>query len=151
MVLLYNSLGLEEVETSDDGVTMTPFLKTSSAGYAITEESETQGEYILGAVSTKSVEGADEEDTATTEEARLTVLGSASMIDSQIVDSFSNLDNMTVFMNSVTANFDEIENIAIEAKSLAIEYAASCGSNQYGSDYRNSTCYCNLWIYCMDT
>ena len=44
------------------------------------------------------------------------------MIDSQIVDSFSNLDNMTVFMNSVTANFDEIENIAIEAKSLAIEY-----------------------------
>lgn len=122
MVLLYNSLGLEEVETSDDGVTMTPFLKTSSAGYAITEESETQGEYILGAVSTKSVEGADEEDTATTEEARLTVLGSASMIDSQIVDSFSNLDNMTVFMNSVTANFDEIENIAIEAKSLAIEY-----------------------------
>ena len=114
MVLLYNSLGLEEVEVSDDGVTMIPFLKTSSAAYAITEESEIQGTYILGAVSTKPVE--------TTEEARLTVLASASMIDSQIVDSFSNLDNTTIFMNSVTANFDEMENIAIEAKSLSIEY-----------------------------
>ena len=29
---------------------------------------------------------------------------------------------MTVFMNSVTANFDEMENIAIEAKSLALTY-----------------------------
>lgn len=123
MVLLYNSLGMEEVEVSDDGVTMTPFLKTSSDGYAVTDESETQGTYILGAVSTKSVEVAEEdEESTTTEEARLTVLSSASMIDSQIVDSFSNLDNLTVFMNSVTANFDEIENIAIEAKSLAIEY-----------------------------
>ena len=121
MVLLYNALGLEEVETSDDGVTMTPFLKTSTAGYAVTEESEVQGEYILGAVSTKAIDGTDESEEAT-KEARLTVLGSASMIDASIVDSFSNLDNMTVFMNSVTANFDEIENIAIEAKSLAIEY-----------------------------
>ena len=123
MVLLYNSLGLEEVETNDDGVTMTPFLKTSAAGYAITEEKEAKGEYILGAVSTKSVdqdEEADEE--AETKEARLTVLGCASMIDAKIVDSFSNLDNLTVFMNSVTANFDEIENIAIEAKSLATTY-----------------------------
>ena len=122
MVLLYNSLGLEEVEVDDeDGITMTPFLKTSQAGYAITEEKETQGEYILGAVSTKSGGDAEEADAAA-EEARLTVLGSASMIDSQIVDSFSNLDNMTVFMNSVTANFDEMENIAIEAKSLALTY-----------------------------
>ena len=123
MVLLYNALGLEEVETNDDGVTMIPFLKTSAAGYAITEENQTQGEYILGAVSTKPVDQAEEEDDeAETKEARLTVLSSASMIDSQIVDSFSNLDNMTIFMNSVTANFDGIENLAIEAKSLAVEY-----------------------------
>lgn len=123
MVLLYNSLGLEEVEAEDDGITMTPFLKTSSAGYAITEEQETKGEYILGAVSTKTIDQSEEgDDEAKTKEARLTVLGSASMIDSQIVDSFSNLDNLTVFMNSVTANLDEIENIAIEAKSLTITY-----------------------------
>lgn len=117
MVLLYNALGMEEVETSDDGVTMIPFLKTSAAGHAVTETSDEQGTYILGAVSTKTVENEDE-----SEEARLTVLSSASMIDASIVDSFTNLDNTTIFMNSITANFDEIENIAIEAKSLAIEY-----------------------------
>ena len=113
MVLLYNTLGMEEVESGDESVSMTAFLETSTSGYAVTEEAEVQGEYILGAVSTKDID-----DT----EARLTVLASASMIDASIVDSFSNLDNLTVFMNSVTANFDGMENIAIEAKSLTITY-----------------------------
>ena len=35
---------------------------------------------------------------------------------------FSTLDNMTLVMNAVTANFDDVQNVSIEAKSLGISY-----------------------------
>ena len=44
------------------------------------------------------------------------------MIDSQVTGAFANLDNLTLFMNTVTANFDEVENLAIESKSLSTTY-----------------------------
>ena len=65
------------------------------------------------------------EDTSSdTEEvtSRLTVISAGSLIDSQITDSFSQLENTTVFMNAVTANFDGVQNISIEPKSLQVEY-----------------------------
>ena len=36
---------------------------------------------------------------------RLTVISSASMLDSQITDSFATLENLKLFGNAVTANF----------------------------------------------
>ena len=50
------------------------------------------------------------------------MISSASMIDSQITDAFTTLENTTLFMNAVTANFDGVKNISIEPKSLSVEY-----------------------------
>lgn len=55
-------------------------------------------------------------------EARLTVISSANMIDSQITETFTTLENTTLFMNAVTANFDGVENLSIQPKSLAVQY-----------------------------
>ena len=63
-------------------------------------------------------------DESDTEElmSRLTVISAGSLIDPQITDSFTQLENTTVFMNAVTANFDGVQNLSIEAKSLGTEY-----------------------------
>ena len=37
-------------------------------------------------------------------------------------NTFTTLENTTIFMNAVTANFDGVENLSIEPKSLSIEY-----------------------------
>ena len=44
------------------------------------------------------------------------------MIDSQVTESFSSLENLTLFMNAVSANFDGVENLAIAPKSLQVTY-----------------------------
>lgn len=122
MVLLLNSQGLEQTETDSETIVTTPFMKTSTDGYLVTEENQTQGQYIVGAVATNTVNTDGDEDTDTeTLEARLTVLASGSLIDSNITDQLTTLDNLTLFVNSVTENFDDVDNVAIEAKSLGTE------------------------------
>lgn len=68
-------------------------------------------------VSVKNKDG-DEEDT----ESRLTVYGSNMLIDEQLTSSFSNLENLTLFMNSVTSSLDDADNISIASKSLEVTY-----------------------------
>ena len=113
-------------------------MSTSADAYAVTEESQEQGEYVLGAVATESVTSdsgdadsgdADEGSSDTSEDAqseevesRLTVITAASLIDQNITDAFSTLENTTVFMNAVTENFEGVQNLSIEAKSLSVEY-----------------------------
>ena len=122
MVLLLNSQGLEQTETDSETIVTTPFMKTSTDGYLVTEENQAQGQYIVGAVATNTVNTDGDEDTETeTLEARLTVLASGSLIDSNITDQLTTLDNLTLFVNSVTENFDDVDNVAIEAKSLGTE------------------------------
>lgn len=131
MVLLLNSLGLEKTDTGSDTLVTTAFMQTSTDGYAVTEDDQIQGQYVLGAVATNTIkvdsndsedaEGGDEDDdeeSTETLEARLTVLASDSIIDSSITDQLTTLDNLTLFVNSVTENFDDVDNVAIEAKSL---------------------------------
>lgn len=68
-------------------------------------------------------DGADGDTAETAEkESRLTVISAASLIDVQITDTFTTLENTTLFMNAVTENFDGVQNISIEPKSLAVEY-----------------------------
>ena len=43
------------------------------------------------------------------------------MINSQITDYFSNLDNTRLFVNLVLNNFDDVENLSIKSKSLSVE------------------------------
>lgn len=109
MVLVTNVLGMKIGDPARDTITTQPFMTTSDNAYAVTEESQTQGSYTLGAV-------------ATEEESRFTVISAGSLIDPQITDTFTQLENTTLFMNAVSSNFDGVQNISIEPKSLAVEY-----------------------------
>lgn len=109
MVLLLNARGMTGTDPARDTISVEPFMTTSENGFAVTEEKQEQGEYILGA-------------TATEEESRLTVITAPMMIDSQLTDTFTTVENLTLFMNAVTANFDDVENTAIEPKSLAVTF-----------------------------
>lgn len=138
MVLLAYAHGMTLTDPERDTITTTDFMSTSADAYAVTEESQEQGEYVLGAVATESVTSdsgdadsgdADEGSSDTSEDAqseevesRLTVITAASLIDQNITDAFSTLENTTVFMNAVTENFEGVQNLSIEAKSLSVEY-----------------------------
>lgn len=127
MVLLVNTHGLELSDPARDTISVNAFMSTTNNAYAVTEDVQTEGSYTLGAVATESISKDDAEDENSTDdsetlESRLTVISSASMIDSQITDAFTTLENTTLFMNAVTANFDGVKNISIEPKSLSVEY-----------------------------
>lgn len=140
MVLLVNAHGFQIGDPARDTITVQGFMDTSSDAYAVTEETQEQGEFTLGAVATESVttesdsEDSEEESEENTEEAeeedseeegaesRLTVVTADSLIDSQVTDSFTTLDNLDLFINTISANFDDVENVAIEAKSLSVTY-----------------------------
>ncbi|CUX25860.1 GldG family protein [Clostridium sp. C105KSO13] len=113
MVLLTNAKGMTMVDAARDTITAEPFMTTSEQAYAVTEDKQTNGTYTLGAVATEKRGKA---------ESRLTVISAASLIDSQITDTFSQLENTTVFMNAVGSNFDDVQSITIEPKSLVPEY-----------------------------
>ena len=127
MVLLVNTHGLELSDPARDTISVNAFMSTTNNAYAVTEDAQKEGSYTLGAVATESISKDDAEDENSTDdsetlESRLTVISSASMIDSQITDAFTTLENTTLFMNAVTANFDGVKNISIEPKSLSVEY-----------------------------
>lgn len=127
MVLLMNAHGLNITDPARDTITTSSFMTTSDSAYAVTEDGQTQGSYTLGATATETITDADADsdtdtDADTGKESRLTVVSTASLIDSQITDTFTQLENATLFMNAVTQNFDGVQNISIEAKSLTPVY-----------------------------
>lgn len=156
MILLGNAHGMNLTEAARDTISVSDFMTTSSEAYAVTEESQEQGTYVLGAVAretisveedteaaseesdineesdsseeAKSEESDSSEETESEEEetveSRLTVISTESLIDSQITDSFASLENLKLFINAVSSNFEDIQNVAIEAKSLSVTYNA---------------------------
>ena len=125
MVLLTNAQGMNLVDPERDTISTTSFMSSSDQAYAITEETQEQGSYTLGAVATETIENSEEEtdsDSTETKESRLTVISAASLIDQSITDTFPQLENTQIFMNAVTANFEGVQNLSIEAKSLGTEY-----------------------------
>lgn len=136
MVLLTNAHGMNLVDPARDTISTTSFMSSSDQSYAVTEETQEQGSYSLGAVATEKIENSDEDtedtdggddeaadsDSAETEESRLTVISAGSLIDQSITDAFPQLENTKLFMNAVTANFEGVQNLSIEAKSLGTEY-----------------------------
>lgn len=139
MVLLMNSRGLTTTDPARDTITTSAFMTTSEQAYAVTEEDQKQGTYDLGVVATETIssdsDSSDDtssdsdsstdtssDDSTESKESRLTVISAGSLIDQQITDAFSQLENTQVFMNAVTANFDGVTNLSIEAKSLTTEY-----------------------------
>ena len=65
-------------------------------------------------------------------EARLTVFSSNHMIDSTVTDTFSSLDNLTLFVNAVTSGFDDVENVSVEAKNLGVTFNAISHTGMIG-------------------
>lgn len=112
--LLLQSTGFSQLPTLPDKVTVEPFMETSQGGVLVTPDGkQTPGTYILGAVAKK---------TLTSGAARLTVIGSPSLIDDNLNKTFTNLGNLELFTNAVTANFSDVTNVSIPPKSLQITY-----------------------------
>lgn len=143
MALLANTHGMTLTDPERDTISTISFLTTSDQAYAVTEEAQEQGSYTLGAVATEEItpddtaedstdeadtEDADtsdestDEETTETVESRLTVITAGSLIDQNITDTFPQLENTRLFMNAVSANFEGVQNLSIEAKSLSVEY-----------------------------
>lgn len=130
MVLLTNTQGLNLTDPERDTISTTEFMSSSDESYAVTEETQEQGSYVLGAVAAETISSDEETDTDAEEstdsedalKSRLTVISAGSLIDQGITDTFPQLENTRLFMNAVTANFDGVQNLSIEAKSLGVEY-----------------------------
>ena len=121
-VLMINSKGMTQTDAARDTISVESFMTTSDSGYAVTEKKQTQGTYLLGAAATETVTVKDSSGKKAKKESRLTVYGSSTLIDEQVTQSFSTLENLTLFMNSVTASLDNADNISISPKSLQVTY-----------------------------
>lgn len=126
MVLLTNSRGMTLTDPESDTITVSSFMDTSEQGYAVTQDSQTEGTYSLGAVAvqTRSAEDTEEEEVGEEDlkEGRFTVVAADSLINAQITDAFSTLENLDLFSNMISANFEDVQNVAIEPKSLEVTY-----------------------------
>ena len=111
MILFFASRGFTLTEPARDTITVQSFLTTTENGYAVLDEDNmVQGTYVVGAVATEEI---DEDTTA-----RLTVYGADSLINSDIYNSFTNVDNVDLFLHSATVGFDDVSAISIEPVSL---------------------------------
>lgn len=121
-VMMINSKGMTQSTPVRDSISTDAFMTTSSNGYAVTEKKQTQGTYVLGATSTESVKVKNSKGKKVAKESRLTVYGSNMLIDEQITSSFSSLENLTLFTNSVAACLNNADNVSISPKSLEVNY-----------------------------
>ncbi|MDO4296656.1 MAG: Gldg family protein [bacterium] len=123
--LVIDAMGMKQMETLPDGVTVIPFLTTTEGGVLVqSNHSQQEGEYLIAAAATKNV---DDETTA-----RLTVIAAPSLISETVTASFSNVSNLTIFMNALTAGFDDVQNISIPTKSLAETYNTIINGGMWG-------------------
>lgn len=110
--LVLQSAGFSQLPTLPDKVMVEPFMETSDKGLMVTKDgTQIPGTYLLGAVAEKTVDSGT---------ARLTVFGSPSLIDDHLNQTFTNLVNLQIFTNAVTANFDDVANVSIPSKSLQV-------------------------------
>ena len=101
-------------------------METSENGYAVTESEQKQGTYELGVVATETISSGDDSssDSSDAEATDTTIDDSESTEDSE--ESSTTEARLTVIsagsLNAVSANFDGVQNLSIEAKSLGTEY-----------------------------
>lgn len=143
MLLIPNTKGFTSVDPSIDNVTVTNLMTTSSNGYNVTDDEQTQGTYILAAVADQTAatdttdttsDSTDSTTSSTTEEAesgKLTVLSTTNMVDDTLLSNYPTLENSTLFMNMVSGNFDGTTNLSIEAKTLGSNQNTVVSAGQY--------------------
>lgn len=111
-ILFYASRGMTITDPARDTITVKSFLSTSENGFNVVDEhNRTQGTYVVGAIATEAVD-----DNIT---ARLTVYGSDSLINSDLTQNFTNIQNTDLFMSSATCGFQDISSINIGPVSLS--------------------------------
>ena len=114
LLMMYMARGMTITEPVRDTITVKSFLDTSEGGYVMVDNQPmNQGVYSVGAVATETVGD---------KTARFGVFGSNSPLDSDLNSAFGNLDNLEFFVASVTAGFDDVSAISIEAVSLSEPY-----------------------------
>lgn len=84
-------------------------------------------------ISEENAEASEEITEDTEKESRLTVIAAGSLIDEQIIDTFTELENTQLFMNIMAVNFENVKNVSIEAKSLSVEYNAVQHAGLFGT------------------
>lgn len=131
-VLMNNSRAFTLGESSDE-ISVTSLMQTSDGGYLVSENSQKQGTFTVGASASytseqNSSESSDSDssdsssDDSSVKTGTLTVFGSSSLIDESLTGSFSNLDNKTMFMNVLSSATGNDQDTVVEAKSLQVQY-----------------------------
>lgn len=110
-LLMENVRVLELTEEAPEGYSTDTFLTTSGYGYAVTEENQEQGIYVLGSRVSNDKSGGS-----------LTVYASSSLISESITSSFTSLSNVDMFVRTAKAGFKDTANSSIPAKNLAVSY-----------------------------
>lgn len=110
LFLVLYSRGMQKVDPIRDTITVSAFLETSEKGVAVTNDGETPGTYMLGAVAYDSES-----------KGHLTVLSAYSLVDENIITSFPNASNLDLFVSAATTQIDS-ESISIPAKNLEVTY-----------------------------
>ncbi len=128
----------ESSEADSSEATETESLEEESAE---SEAESTDAESAASEAEGTDAESAESEATesesadAEEKEAKLTVITCAELLNETLIASNSVLDNLTVFMNSITWNLDQVENISIPAKSLEVSYNAVTNGMFWGGLY----------------
>ncbi len=117
------SAGTESASTesvSEEASTET-MTETENATEEVSTEAST--EETLGDVLTDvSVGNNDGWLDTPTADSKLTVISASTMIDSSLIGNFSGIENLNEFINIVSSYFDDVQNVSIPAKSLAVTY-----------------------------
>lgn len=121
--LILKGTAMIQSENVPEGVTVEPFMTTSDHGVLVDGDTQTAGKYLLGARAEKELDSGS---------AVLTVITAPTLISDQITAQFTNLSNLDIFMNAVTADFKDVNNISIPAKSLAVTYNTFKDAGIYG-------------------
>lgn len=116
--------GMTQIEPARDTITVTPFMTTSSEGYLYVGEDQdlVQGQYVLGAVAEEG-------------EGRLIAISSEYLVDENLITGYSNMSNLTIFMQAATDAFEDVSDITIATKSLDTTYNAVSNVGLWGLLY----------------
>lgn len=123
-VLVFDACGVVESEEVPENVEVTPVLSTSSQGFAVTQDNQIQGTYLLAAYAVKTLD--DDSD------AKFTVFTTDTIINENLLTAYSNISNAEIFLNALTADFSDITSISIEPVSLEVTYNTVTSQSFWG-------------------
>lgn len=155
LALIYNSLGLTALEYEDESLTVEEFLTTSRDGIAVLDESSyEEGAYTVAATATRAYraggvpdtgeDGSEDASSSAVEPeeqeegytSRFTVYACATLLDDGLNQQYSGaIVNLQIFLNNLTAGFDDVSTVSVPAKSLAVTYNAPTNAGLWGLLY----------------